>query len=1294
MKHCLVLLLFVAWSSVGSSQAEFVENKGQWPLQTDAGCQLPGGFLWIEKTGFTYNLIDPKVHAAMHPGKGKKEALNVFKSHAFKTHFANANQPLLVPLKQKKNYYNYYTSNDSNQWAEHCRAFEQIQYKNLYQAIDLLIYSSNESIKYDFIVHPGGDPQSIRLDYEGVEQIDILNEQAVIRTSVGTIIESKPFAYQMIDGKMIEIPCSYQLQNHTIQYVVGRYDPQYDLIIDPEIVFSTFIGAASSNFGFTAADDSQSNLISGAAVFGNSYPTTLGAFEDTFFVMNGNYIDVAISKFSPDGNDLLYSTFLGGSKVETPHSITCDDWDNFFVMGATGSSDFPTTPGVYQSNFEGGPTLDMSNFFTSSHPNGCDFFIAKFTAAGTLDACTFIGGSGNDGLNTGDQLFYNYGDIFRGEINIDAANNVYVASVTLSSDFPTTSSGLQTGFGGGACDGIVFKLNNNLDALMWSNYVGGSGTEACYAIEFNGTDEIIVAGGTKSADFPHVANGVDNTFGGQTDGFVLRINTTTFGLVAGTFFGTTEYDQIYFVQTDLDNNVYVCGQTAGHINITAGCYGQDNSGQFIVKYNPTLTNLLWATTIGTGSGEIDISPTAFLVSDCNQIYMSGWGGETNGYCGSFYACQAEFSTTNGLPITSDAFQSTTDGSDFYLCVLDADATTLDYATFLGGSLSAEHVDGGTSRFNKNGTVFQAVCAGCQSFDDFPTTPGAWSSSNPSAGCNLAVFRFDLGILQSALEINAPPIICTGTTVQFDNLSNGADQFEWLFGDETNSFLFEPDHVYDEAGEYTITLISSTINDCLQPDTAQITINVFEGVNPSIDPIEPVCIGQEVQLNGSGTDNLFWLPNPSLNATNIPNPIATIGDVTTFTLVDFNDCETDSVTVTLDLYIPETTISPLQTICIGESAQLEATGGASYIWFPVASLNDFSLPNPIATPAETTTYTVLITTAENCSVEESVGINVVDDFPGGNVYDDVTTCLGTTVYLNAIDGWSYNWYPSNTLTNPQVSNPGAFPNTTTTYYVDISNICGEGTDQITVHVIVPQVVASEGGTICAGNGWPASATGAISYTWQPISFSAPAFEANTILSPLTSTLFTVTGIDANNCAGVDSILVQVLESPLVDAGPDQYFNYPGEVPLFGNNFGLSYFWYPSEGLSCTDCLYPMASPSQPTYYHLVVSDGNGCSAEDDVFVKPFAPLYVPNTVTPNADGINDVFYAVTDYAEGFKLRIFDRWGNKIFESTDPKEVWVPSVHDTHYVQNDVYLWVVQYNTPEGTTEVTGHVNVLR
>ena len=140
------------------------------------------------------------------------------------------------------------------------------------------------------------------------------------------------------------------------------------------------------------------------------------------------------------------------------------------------------------------------------------------------------------------------------------------------------------------------------------------------------------------------------------------------------------------------------------------------------------------------------------------------------------------------------------------------------------------------------------------------------------------------------------------------------------------------------------------------------------------------------------------------------------------------------------------------------------------------------------------------------MEETVGVNVIVDFPGGNVYDDLTVCFGNTVYINAIDGWTYNWYPAATLTNPQIPNPGASPLQTTTYFVDITNICGEGTDQITVHVIKPDVIPSNDGTICAGNGFDAYATGSVSYPWQPVNLASPAFSAQNNFHPITSPPF--------------------------------------------------------------------------------------------------------------------------------------------------------------------------------------------
>jgi len=152
------------------------------------------------------------------------------------------------------------------------------------------------------------------------------------------------------------------------------------------------------------------------------------------------------------------------------------------------------------------------------------------------------------------------------------------------------------------------------------------------------------------------------------------------------------------------------------------------------------------------------------------------GGLTN----SSNAPYAVNSTTDGLPITDDAFQSVTDGSDFYLCVLAPDATELVYATWFGGGSSREHVDGGTSKFDKDGSVYQAVCAGCGGNDDFPTTAGAWSNDNGSTNCNLGVFKFDLGKIEAEIAIEGPSQVCEGSDALFINNTTGGASFEWTF----------------------------------------------------------------------------------------------------------------------------------------------------------------------------------------------------------------------------------------------------------------------------------------------------------------------------------------------------------------------------------------------------------------------------------------------------------------------------------------------------------------------------------
>lgn len=1295
LKVLILNLLCLASALLARTQAVFVQNKGQWPDPVVARAGVPSGALWVEKNAFLWNFHEAEFESFLHPGPNRPPEDYVFRSHAFRVSFegsapdASTSMESLLPQ-----YYNYYLGDDSTHWAGHAAASGRVHYHGLYPGIDLHLYGRGNSLKYDFVVRPGADPADIRMAYDGGEGFSVSRWGDALRlqSTVNTIIEQRPYAYQVVGTRLVEVPCEFVLKDGKVGFRTGPYNKDIDLVIDPELVFATFIGATASNFGFTACNDSQDRLISGAAVFAAGYPTSPGAFETDFNTAVTNYMDIALSKFSADGNQLLYSTYIGGGKQETGHSVIADGDDNFLLFGVTGSNDFPTTSGAFQEAFAGGPILMMGDFFISGHPDGTDLFIAKFLEDGTLDASTFVGGNNNEGLNYADKLFYNYGDAFRGEINVDDENDIFVATVC-NGTFPVTPDAFQGTYGGGTCDGLLFKMSSDLSSLVFSSYVGGLGDDACYAIDFADDGDLLIAGGTRSSNFPHAGNGADESYNGDVDGFVMRISSTGFNVENGTFAGTSSYDQVYFLQTDNNGFVYVLGQTEGTMAITPGCYGQPNSGQFIQKLGPALDTVEWTTTIGTGSGEIDISPTAFLVSDCEQIYFSGWGGQTNGYCGLAYTCYASASTTNGLPLTPDANQPDTDGSDFYLCVLAPDATGLTYGSFLGGPVSNEHVDGGTSRFDKDGQVYQAVCAGCGGSSDFPTTPGAWSSENPSNNCNIAVFKFNLGGVFASLQIDGPPQVCEGTPAPLVNLSTGATDYLWTFGDGQSSTAFQPSHVYEAPGNYLVTLIATDSSGCLAPDTATIAIEVLPGVNPQVDPVDPVCQGESAQLSASGSDNLYWIDDFTLSDPTIPNPTVSPDMSQFYCVVDSNDCEIDTACVWVELFIPDTAVSPDAEICVGGSVNLFATGGVSVEWWPATGLDDAFSPFVTASPVETTIYTVTIYTEYGCEVSEEVTVEVYENPPGGNVYPDLNMCAGNNVLVTASDGSSWSWDPAEWAEQPNQQQTMVFPPDTTTFVITIVNPCGSGEDEVTVNVIVPQALATGGGDICVGDSIAAVASGGVEYFWSPPSFAHPFDEASTQLSPFEDMTFTVIVTDQHGCADEAEVFVNVLPQPYVDAGPDQHVDFPDAASLYGTAEGETFYWSPPLYIDCTGCLGPVVNPPQSMYYYLTAGGENGCTATDSVWVDIYFPLWVPNTITPNHDGINDYFRAYGENIRGFHLWIIDRWGIEIFESQNMEEMWDGGING-YYVQNDTYVWIIEYETVERTVRIRGHVNVLR
>ncbi|MBL4705935.1 MAG: hypothetical protein JKY54_15520, partial [Flavobacteriales bacterium] len=316
---------------------KFIENKGQWEDQIQYKADIRCGHLYLENDGILFGLYDAKEFSKYVRGHYDKELyhkLDVLDCHAYKVKFAGMNPDHTMSTElPTPEYYNYYLGKDRSKWASKAYGYHRIRYENLYDNIDLQFYSKIFNLKYDFIVKPGGDPSEIRLEYEGADLIFIKKDRLYIRTSVNTIMEDKPYAYQIINGEKVEVPCKYVLKDNVVTYKFPRgYDESKVLTIDPTLMFSTYSGSTANNFGYTATFDSKGFLYSGSSAFGIGYPTTLGAYQENF---NAGTVDIGISKYDTSGTFMVWSSYLGGDNDELPHSFIVNGNDELFIFGTT-----------------------------------------------------------------------------------------------------------------------------------------------------------------------------------------------------------------------------------------------------------------------------------------------------------------------------------------------------------------------------------------------------------------------------------------------------------------------------------------------------------------------------------------------------------------------------------------------------------------------------------------------------------------------------------------------------------------------------------------------------------------------------------------------------------------------------------------------------------------------------------------------------------------------------------------------------------------------------------------------
>lgn len=1202
----LSAFLLLSLQSSGSKDAPFklIENAGQWPAHVHARTTVASSHFWLEEKGFTYQLFDFSPIEALHGTTTDMEALqgtSRLRGHVFKAQFTASNPNAEVTFDgAQRERFNFFLGNDAENWRSDVSAWTSARYHDLYPGIDLEVYIHDRALKYDLLVEAGSDPSIIEVQYDGVESLRIENGRLIMVTSVGEVTEQVPVAWQDDNGERKRIDCRFFLNGDRVQFIFpDGYDPQLPITIDPVLIFSTYSGSTANNFGFTATFDEEGYLYAGSIAFGEGYPVTTGAFQQTWAGGDGQLglvgTDIAITKYELDGTDRIYSTYLGGSNDELPHSLIVNGSNELIVMGTTSSPDFPITAGAPQTDFNGGSLVAPSGVGVE-YVNGADLIVTKFNESGTaLTSSTFLGGSANDGVNSVTNLRFNYADEFRGEIELDSQDNIYIASCTFSSDFPTVNAWQENYTAG--LEGCIVKYDAELSSVLYSTYYGSGGDEGVYSLAVCSNDDIYVCGGTTSNTLPMTGSPYQPNYGGGTaDGFVSRFSADGSAQLQSTYLGATVYDQLYFIDVDSEDIAHVYGQTLapGVTFIINADYGTPDSGMLLAKFNEDLSGLNWSTVFGTGNGTCNLSPTAFLVDVCGKIYLSGWGGNTNS--------NPQTGFTTGMDITPDAYQSSTDGSDFYLMVIEDDASDIVFGSFFGGGVSSEHVDGGTSRFNRKGQIYQSVCAGCGGNSDFPIFPSDAVGPINNSSCNNGIFKFDFQLPISVADFFADPEGCVNSPVQFQNNSTTYEEIFWDFGDGVTSGLDNPIHNYDEPGTYEIMLVVTNPETCNISDTLYRTIDIQVPQSFQQDAIT-ICQGESAVIGPENIDPELiyeWLPPVEPVNADEPQTEVSPESTTEYTQLITTDACVDTLLQTVEVIPVDLTVSDDVLLCgPGETITMTASSSASDATFTWATDPDFA--NVIASGADATSVDVEITEEgtyyveveiDGCTRVEEIEVN----FTVGSLDlgPDLVVCAGDTVSIsieNSLPGFEVTWSPEDVV------------------------LSGQGTSSIQAVVTGPTLieVVADDGDDCIIEG---------------------------------ELFVDASGIDPNQVtATADPDVLLTGESTTLTATPE----------------GFDYTWVPGDSVEDPDAASTPATPSETTTYYLTLSDGE-CIYTDSVVVRVFdficgpPSIYVPNAFTPNGDDNNDRLFVRGNNITDLLFVVYNRWGEKVFETTSLSQGW--------------------------------------
>jgi hypothetical protein len=656
----------------------------------------------------------------------------------------------------------YLRGSDPSRWLRDVPRYGAVRYEGVYEGVDAVFYGTGSLLEYDFVVAPGADPSQIRVRFEGHEGIEVAEDGSlVLRTPAGELRQRPAVAFQEGTAGKRAIGVGYTVgPGGEVGFELGEYDRKRPLTIDPVLVFEQFIGGGMAEDGVSAlALGADGSAYAAGTTRAIDLPGTSGSADSSW---NGA-IDAFVVKLSPDGRSVEYATYLGGNADDRPNDIAVDASGAVYVVGRTGSFDFPVTPGAYDvandpptnpdafvvkiapsgtavafGSFLGNYGVDEAlavalgpdgSVFVAGKTSSAEFpttpgafdvtfdapsddaFVARMSADGTaLLYSTFLGGGSIEAANA---------------LAVDAAGAAYVAGVTGSSDFPTTPGAFDAEVSN--TEGFVTKIAPSGAALELSTLVGGSGGDLCYDLELLPSGETIVVGNTTSADFPATAGAYDVTYNGMADAFVARLASDGGSLLYATYLGGPSDDNGFALAAGPDGSPVVVGLTGlGGFPTTAGALDTTLSGGdgFVARLTPDGATLTWSTLLG---GSLTDAAVDVAVDSAGAAYVAGG------------------TSSRDFPTRNSPLDLVADSADGFVAKLDPSGTTLDYSTLIGGDERQFFSGGGGAddsvvgvAFDGSGAVYLAGYTGPGSF---PSTPGSFDPV-PDQGAEAFVVKLD------------------------------------------------------------------------------------------------------------------------------------------------------------------------------------------------------------------------------------------------------------------------------------------------------------------------------------------------------------------------------------------------------------------------------------------------------------------------------------------------------------------------------------------------------------------------